>query len=155
MEMHAEAQRRLVFHGAITFLVGLLCGLPSVVELSVHSVPMWQATHSALLMLGTWVIVTAAVWPVLELPERERAVLAWSLVSAAYSFMVAAIVQAATGVRAVGPDATGLGLVAFAANLVAVLTSFLSAALTIAGASKRLRAPHAAGPAVATGGNAS
>lgn len=141
MTTQAEAQRRLVFHGAVTFMAGLLCGLPSVVELSVRSVPMWQAAHGALLLLGVWLIAMAAVWPVLRLAGRERSGLMWSLVAAAYSFMVAVIVQAITGVRAVSPDAEGLGLVAFAANLVAVLSSFLAAALTIAGASQRPRAP--------------
>jgi hypothetical protein len=138
-----------VLHGGITLMVGLLCGLPSVVELSVRTVPMWQAAHGALLLLGVWLIATAAVWPVLQLPDRERTGLQWSLVCAAYSFMVAVIVQAITGVRAVSPDVSGLSLVAFAANLVAVLTSFLSAALTIVGASQKLAAPHATTPALA------
>ena len=141
MMTQADAQRRLVLHGAITFMVGLLCGLPAVVELSVRSVPMWQAGHSALLLLGVWLFAMAAVWPVLRLPERERSALTWSLVAAAYSFMVAVVVQAATGVRAVSPDASGLGLVAFVANVVAVLSSFLSTALTIVGASQRLASP--------------
>jgi hypothetical protein len=149
MVTQAEAQRRLVFHGAATFMVGLFCGLPSVVEVSLQSVRMWQAAHSALLVLGVWLIAMAAVWPVLQLPGRERSGLLWSLVGAAYSFMIAVIVQASTGVRAVSPDVSGISLVAFAANLVAVLSSFLAAALTIVGASNRLRAPHAATPALA------
>ncbi|MFL5386340.1 MAG: hypothetical protein ACJ8GN_27800 [Longimicrobiaceae bacterium] len=149
MVTQAEAQRRLVFHGAVTFMVGLFCGLPSVVEVSLQSVRMWQAAHSALLVLGVWLIAMAAVWPVLQLPGRERSGLLWSLVGAAYSFMIAVTVQAGTGVRAVSPDVSGISLVAFAANLVAVLSSFLAAALTIVGASKGLRAPRTATPALA------
>jgi len=143
MVTQVEAQRRLVFHGAVTFMVGLFCGLPSVVEVSLQSVRMWQAAHSALLLLGVWLIAMAAVWPVLQLPVRERTGLLWSLVGAAYSFMIAVIVQASTGVRAVSPDVSGISLVAFAANLAAVFSSFLAAALTIVGASQRLRAPAA------------
>ena len=111
MVTQTEAQRRLVLHGAVTFLVGLLCGFPSVIELSVRSAPMWQGAHSALLVLGVWLIAMAAVWPVLQLAERERSALAWSLVAAAYSFMVAVVVQAITGVRAISPDVSGISLV--------------------------------------------
>jgi hypothetical protein len=64
----------------------------------------------------------------------------WSLVIAGYSFMTAVIIQAITGERAISPDVAGLGKIAFAANLAAVLSAFLAAALTATGAWNGLRA---------------
>jgi uncharacterized membrane protein HdeD (DUF308 family) len=139
MVVQPDAQRRLVLDGAIILLVGLLCGLPSVVEEANRSGRMWQAAHSALLVLGVWLIATAAVLPLLELPRREREGLLLSLTGGAYSFMTAVIIQAATGVRAISPDVSGISLVAFAANLLAVLGTFLAALLTILGAWNALR----------------
>ena len=140
MVAQPDAQRRLVLHGAIILLVGLACGIPSVVEEASRSGRVWQAAHSALLMLGVWLIATAAVLPLLELPRRERAALLFSLTGGAYSFMTAVLIQAATGVRAISPDVPGISLVAFAANVLAVLGTFLAASLTILGAWNGLRA---------------
>lgn len=140
MVAQAHAQRRLVLHGAIILLVGLLCGYAAVAEEVSRSGRMWQAAHSALLMLGVWLIATAAILPLLELPRREREALLLSLTGGAYSFMTAVVIQAATGVRAISPDVSGISLVAFAANLLAVLGTILAASLTIMGAGNALRA---------------
>ena len=139
MAAQPDAQRRLVLHGAIILLVGLLCGYPSVVEEASRSGRMWTAAHSALLTLGVWLIATAAVLPLLELPRREREALLLSLTGGAYGFMTAVVIQAATGVRAISPDVSGISLVAFAANVLAVLGTFLAAALTVMGAWNALR----------------
>lgn len=139
MVAQPDAQRRLVLHGAIILLVGLLCGLPSVVEEASGSGRAWQAAHAALLMLGVWLVATAAVLPLLELPRREREALLLTLSGGAYSFMAAVVIQAATGVRAVSPDVTGISLVAFGANLLSVLGTILAASLTVMGAWNALR----------------
>ena len=139
MAAQLHAQRRLVLHGAIILLVGLLCGYLAVVEEASRSGRTWQAAHSALLLLGVWLIATAPVLPLLELPRRERNALLLSLTGGAYSFMTAVLIQAATGVRAISPDVPGIGLVAFAANLLAVLGTVLAASLTILGAWNALR----------------
>ena len=135
-----ETQRRLVLHGSMVLLVGVFCGIPSVVEVSTGSSRMWQGAHAALLLLGVWLLATAAILPLLLLEAREAAGLRWSLLLMAYSFMVAVIVQALTGVRALGPDPSPLNMLAFAANLLAVLGTFLSASLTAMGAWNALRA---------------
>lgn len=147
MVSQPDAQRRLVLHGAIIVLVGLFCGLPSVVEEASGSGRMWQAAHSALLMLGVWLIATAAVLPLLELPRREWEALLLTLTGGAYSFMAAVVIQAATGVRAISPDVSGISLVAFVANLLAVLGTILAASLTVMGAWNALRTSRRA-PAV-------
>ena len=142
MVAQSDTQRRLVLHGAIILLVGLLCGYLAVLEEVSSSGRTWIAAHSALLMTGVWLIATAAVLPLLELPQRERTALRLSLTGGAYSFMAAVLIQAATGVRAISPDVSGISLVAFAANLLAVTGTILAAALTILGAWNGLRAPR-------------
>ena len=134
-----DAQRRLVLHGAIILLIGLFCGYAAVAEEVSRSGRVWQAAHSALLMLGVWLIATAAVLPLLELPRRERDALLLSLTGGAYSFMAAVLIQASTGVRAISPDVSGISLVALAAKLLAVLGTILAASLTILGAWNALR----------------
>lgn len=134
-----ETQRRLVFHGSVILLIGLFCGVPSVVEVSAGSGRMWQGAHSALLILGVWLIATAAVLPLLLLEQREATALKRSLLLMAYSFMVAVIVQALTGVRVFGPDRSPLNMLVFLANALAVLGAFLSASLTALGAWNALR----------------
>jgi hypothetical protein len=145
MANQADTQRWLIVHGAIVLLVALGCGIPSVVEVATRTARMWQAAHSALLILGVWVIATAAIIPVLTLAEPEASGLKWSLVAAGYSFMTAVILQAVTGVRAFAPEGSILTKIAFAANLVAVLSSLLAAALTLVGASNAVRASHRQG----------
>jgi hypothetical protein len=146
----ARTQRELIVNGALVLIIALLCGLPSVVEVSNGTGRMWQAAHSALLVLGVWIIASAAVLPLLELPKTEAAALKWSLILAGYSFATAVIIQALTGVRAFSPEGGLLTKVAFAANLSAVLSSFLAVALTLIGAANGLRDPpeQSAVPAV-------
>jgi hypothetical protein len=140
MVAQPDAQRRLVLHGAIILLIGLLCGYAAVIEETSRSGRVWTAAHSALLMLGVWLLASAAVLPLLDLPRREWEALLLSLTGGAYSFMTAVVIQAATGVRAISPDVSGISRVAFAANLLAVLGTFLAASLTILGAWNALHA---------------
>jgi hypothetical protein len=142
MVAQRDAQRWLVLHGAIILLIGLLCGYLAVFEEVSRSGRTWQAAHAALLLTGVWLIATAPVLPLLELPRRERTALLLSLTGGAYSFTTAVVIQAATGVRAISPDVSGISLVAFAANLLAVLGTFLAASLTILGAWNALRTPR-------------
>lgn len=97
--MNNTARPQLVFHGSIILLVALVCGLPSVVEVSGGTSRMWQAAHSALLVMGAWMFAQAGVLGVLVLKRLEMTVVTWALIATAYSLAFAAIVQAATGVR--------------------------------------------------------
>ena len=132
--MYNVERSRLVFHGAAILLVALACGLPSVVEVSDGTTRMWQAAHSALLVMGVWILAQAAVIGLIVLKRHELTVLTWSLVAAGYCLAFAAVVQAATGVRALGPSASPIHMTVFFANLVVVLGSVLSASLTLIGA---------------------
>jgi len=139
MMLDRNAQQRIVMHGAVILLLGLLCGLPSVVEEAARASRVWQGAHAALLTLGVWLLATGAVLPLLLLEKREARALLVSLPLMAYSFAAAVIIQAVTGIRSISPDVPPINKVAFAANLIAVLSSFLSAALTLLGAVNAIR----------------
>jgi len=126
---------QLIFHGAAVLFVGLLCGLVAVAEEAAKSLPqVWRAAHSALLLAGVWLLTTGAIFPHLVLAPREKAGLIWSLLATAYGFTTAVTVQAATGVRAIGPGESPATVVAFAGNVVAVVGGLLAGLLTLAGA---------------------
>jgi hypothetical protein len=136
---------RLVFHGSVILLIALSCGIPSVIEVSSGTSRMWQAAHSALLLTGVWFYAQAAALGLLVLKQHELKVLTWSLVAAGYSLSFAAVVQAATGVRTLGPSASAIPMAVFLANLVVVLGTALAASLTLLGAKNAIAAArHAA-----------
>lgn len=135
-----DRQRSLLaLHGSIVLLLGLLCGLPAVAEELAGSQPTtWRAAHGAILLAGVWLIATAAVLPSLILPPRQRMALAGSLIATAYAFTSAAVIQAATGVRALAPHGTVSSWVAYVANLATVAGGLVAALLTLLGAKAAL-----------------
>ena len=143
-----DRQRSLLaLHGSIVLLLGLLCGLPAVAEELAGLQPTtWRAAHGALLLAGVWLLATAALLPSLVLPPRHREALAWSLIATGYAFTSAALIQAATGVRALAPHGTVSGWVAYVANLATVAGGLLAALLTLLGAKAALTRPQPPGP---------
>jgi hypothetical protein len=129
-----SAQSRLIFHGSVVLLVALSCGLPSVVEVSAGTTRMWQAAHSALLLMSVWMFAQAAILGLILLKTNELTVLTWGLVATGYSLSFAAVVQAVTGVRGLGPSPSPVHMTVFIANLVVVLGSVLTASITLLGA---------------------
>ena len=95
---------------------------------------MWQAAHSALLLMAVWMFAAAAILGSIRLKETERSFFTWSLTVTGYSLCYAAVVQALTGVRAVGPSTSVVPMSVFVANLMVVLGSVVSASLTLLGA---------------------
>ena len=134
---------RLVLHASVIVLLALSCGLPSVVEVSEGTTRMWQAAHSALLLMGVWMFAEAGVLGVIRLNDTERTVLVWSLITTSYSLAFAAVVQAVTGARSLGPTTSVVGMSVFVANLIVVLGSVLSVSITLLGAKKAIADLHA------------
>jgi hypothetical protein len=143
-----DRQRSLLaLHGSIVLLLGLLSGLPAVAEELAGLQPTtWRAAHGALLLAGVWLLATAALLPSLVLPPRHRRALAWSLIATGYAFTSAALIQAATGVRALAPHGTASSLVAYVANLATVAGGLLAALLTLLGAKAALTRQQPPGP---------
>jgi hypothetical protein len=123
---------RVIFHGGIVMLAGLLCGLPTVAEGDAER--FWRTAHESLILTGTLMLAVSSVLAVLVLPKRESSGLLWSLLATGYGFTVGLVLQAVTGQHAFGPSADPILLIAFIGNTAGILGSVLTASLTIMGA---------------------
>jgi len=133
---------RLIFHGAIVLLAGLLCGYPTVVESlgGEESVRLWHTAHEALIMMGVWILAMSSVLPALVLGRREAVGLVWSLLAMGYGFMVALIIGGVTGTTSFEPGHTPASMIAFAGSAVGILGALLAAGLTLTGARAAMKA---------------
>src|SRR5437762_6091439 len=125
---------RVIFHGAVVLLVGLLCGFPAVTETGGESIRLWHTAHEGLIMIGILLLTLASVLPSLVLERREAAGLVWSLLGTGYGLMTGLVIQGITGVRAFGPTTSPLLMIAFIGNAIGILSSLMAALLTIMGA---------------------
>lgn len=123
---------RVVFHGAVVMLVGLLCGLPTVNE--EEPARLWHTAHESLVLIGVLLFAVSSVLPLLRLPKRESTALVWSLLATGYGLMVGLVLQGITGQHAFGPSSNPLLMFGFVANATGMLGSVLTASLTIMGA---------------------
>jgi len=130
---------RLIFHGAIVLLVGLLCGLPTVMEASTEPVRFWHTAHEALIMMGVWILAESSVLPTLVLPRREAAALVWSLLAMGYGFMTALVLGGIIGASPFEPGNTPATFFAFFAAVLGILGAVLATALTLMGARAALK----------------
>lgn len=131
---------RLVLHGAIVLLVGLLSGLPTVVEtFGGETERYWHTAHEALIMMGVWMLAMASVLPALVLERRQTAAQFWALLLMGYGFVVALGLGGAIGVSPFAPGHTLGASVAFVFAVIGILGAVTSAALTVMGARAALR----------------
>jgi len=124
---------RLIFHGAIVLLVGLLCGLPTAVEASGESVRFWHTAHEALIMVGIWMFAASSVRPVLGLDRRESTAFLWSFFAMGYGLMTALVMGGILGVSPFAPGGTPLTVIAFLSAVVGIFGSFVATAVTLMG----------------------
>jgi hypothetical protein len=137
---------RLVFHGAIVLLIGLLSGLPTVVESINESGRYWHTAHEALIMMGIWMLASSSVLPALGLGQREMTVLFRSLLMMGYGFSVALVIGGVVGANAFEPGGTPATFTAFVAAVVGIGGAFVATALTLMGARAALTASRDSSP---------
>jgi hypothetical protein len=139
---------RLIFHGAIVLLIGLLSGLPTVVESINESGRYWHTAHEALIMMGIWMLAASSVLPAIVLERREQKGLVWSLFVMGYGFAVALVIGGAVGANAFEPGGTPATFTAFIAAVVGIGGAFVATALTLVGARAALRGAQSDGTSV-------
>ena len=125
---------RLVLHGAVVLLVGLLCGLPTVSEDAGGVERHWHTAHEALIMMGVWMFAAAGILPALVLPQREQRALIWSLLLMGYGFATALVVGGIAGVSAFQPGNSPVNVAAFVAATAGILGAVMAALITLRGA---------------------
>ena len=130
---------RLIFHGAIVLLIGLLSGLPTVVESINESGRFWHTAHEALIMMGIWMLASSSVLPALVLGRRETTALVRSLLAMGYGSSVALVIGGVVGANAFEPGGTTATLTAFVAAVVGIGGAFVATALTLMGARAALK----------------
>jgi len=123
---------RVIYHGAVVMLVGLLCGLPTVNE--EEPARLWHTAHESLILIGILLLAMSSVLQFLVLPKREGTALIWALLATGYGLMVGLVIQGITGAHAFSPTTNPVLMFAFIANITGMFGSVLTASLTIMGA---------------------
>ena len=123
---------RVIYHGAVVMLVGLLCGMPTVNE--EEPARLWHTAHESLILIGILLLAMSSVLQFLVLPKREATALVWALLATGYGLMVGLLIQGVTGTHAFSPTTNPLLMFAFIANITGMFGSVLTASLTIMGA---------------------
>jgi hypothetical protein len=130
---------RLIFHGAIVILVGLLAGVPTVVESINGELRFWHTAHEALIMIGIFMLAASSPVSVIVLDRRERTFLTWSFVAMGYGFVIALVIGGAVGANAFEPGDSPVRFTAFVAAVVGIAAAFLATGLTLMGARAALK----------------
>jgi hypothetical protein len=140
-----RVQRQVLLHGLLILLMGLLCGVPYGRAIThgwgEEAVRAWRIAHFSLVVGGMWLMVVAAVMPLLVLSSRGMTTLVYSVVTSGYAFAVALIVAASGGVRGLEAGGPILNIVAFAGYMVASAASLVWVVVSIVGTLKALREP--------------
>lgn len=127
--MNGRLRARMVFHGAVVVMLGLLAGFPHAFVLTgqlAGEERAWRMAHLEGLLNGFVVLIAAAVADGLALSPRQYGWLVWSLVAAAYGNVVASVLGATFGVR-------GLALAPPVANIVMNLLFWVAIGGILAG----------------------
>jgi hypothetical protein len=127
--MEPRLRARLVFHGAVVVMLGLLAGFPHAFVLTgqlVGEERAWRMAHLEGLLNGMLMMLAAAVAGSLVLTGSQQSWLLWSLVAAGYGNVIASVLGASVGVR-------GLALAGPPANVVMNLLFWLAIAGILAG----------------------
>jgi len=143
--MSPRLRARMVFHGAVVVLLGLLAGFPHAFVLTGQlqgEERAWRMAHLEGLLNGILVMLAAAVAGTLVLSPTQQRWLVWSLVVAAYGNLIASVLGASAGVRGLafaGPPANLLMNLLF---WIAIGGVFAGVGLLIVGARNAVRNAH-------------
>jgi len=95
-----DAKRRLMWHGMLLFLLGLITGF---VETRFTNVRMGLAAHLEGVMNGTFLVALGAIWTELKLPPVSKAIAYWTALYGAYINWLVTTLAAIYGTSALSP----------------------------------------------------
>lgn len=126
--------RRLMWHGVLLFLLGLLAGF---VEQKFSNPRMGLAAHLEGLMNGTFVLAVGAAWPDVKLPPRSIRLTFWMLLYGSYINVLVTTLAATFGTAAMTP-LTGASHPALGWEETLVTVGFISVGISMLVASALL-----------------
>ncbi len=97
---NVDSRRRLVFHGLLLFLIGLLVGFAVP---AFRNPRMGLSTHLVALINGGFLLALAGVWQHVKLAPKPRKATVWGLLYGSYANVVASAFAAAFGTNALTP----------------------------------------------------
>jgi (hydroxyamino)benzene mutase len=95
-----DTKRRLVWHGMLLFLLGLLTGFA---EPQFKNLRMGLAAHLEGVMNGTFIIALGAVWGELRFSARQSVAAFWTALYGTYANWAATTLAAVFGTAALSP----------------------------------------------------
>jgi hypothetical protein len=143
--MNARHRAVLILNGGLILVVALLSGFLSVLDAIGTAGRGWESVHITLMIAGVWLVATGAAAGVLVLAEREARGLVWSQVGASWALAAVLALRAVTGVSGFAPEGPLANWAAFFLNMIVTLGMFLTAFLTVSGASNALRGTRGSG----------
>jgi hypothetical protein len=151
--MTEDLRARLIAHGALVFLVGLLAGFPfafyELGKLALWPVPgqvavslpgdvrAWRMAHLEGILNGLMLFAVAALWSHIRLRQGEQRLLFWSLLVTAWGNIIASAIGPVFGGRGLefgGGVANSLMYLLFVAAVVGVIAAMV---LIFVGARRR------------------
>jgi hypothetical protein len=139
-------RHRLVCHGAVVILLGLVAGFPLAFVITgslVSSERAWRMAHLEGLLNGLLLLAIAGVVDGLALDGRKPVVLFWALIITAYGNLIASVIAASANVRGLEPGGSFANTLTYLLFMVAVVTVVVALALVAHGAYRAARrSPH-------------
>ena len=130
--------KQLIFHGAVIFLIGLLCGVPfgrAIVRRKPEAtVSAWRVAHTSLTMGGILLLVVGLVVPQLRLGTSTLTLMVWAFVASAYGFVLALPLGAHYGHRGLTYQPPFANRVVYLGNVIGVLGTVVGSAVLLWGA---------------------
>ncbi len=137
--MPQHLRSKLIFHGAVVFLLGMLAGFPyafvliaQITEGVTTSIPgtvrAWRMAHLEGALNGMLLIMVAAATAHLPIGPRGTKVLLYGLIITAWGNIIASINSALTGGRGLsfdGASATSVTYIFFMAAVFAIIAAFV------------------------------
>jgi hypothetical protein len=132
-----KLRARLVFHGAIVILLGMLAGFPYafvIMGTMEGDLRAWRMAHLEGVMNGLLCLAAAGVFRRLSLSAGQQRLMTWSFILMGYGNVIASIIGASTGERGLQFAAPAANMVVFSLFTVAIVAVFLGLGLLAYGA---------------------
>jgi len=128
---------KLIFHGSIVILLGLLAGIPYalvVLGSMQGEIRAWRMAHLEGVLNGLVCLGAAGVFAHLTLDAKKQSILTWALIAMAYANVFASIIGASTGNRGLEFAAPAANIVVFLLFTIAIVGVFVGVGLLAYGA---------------------